>query len=176
MDLKEYAELAQRTASTTTAQQKIGHGCLGLIGEAGEIVDIIKKWKYMGMSKDMAREKIIDELGDVCWYIAEWCAGSGMDMQSIFDGAVEITCIKLTECAVWLVESATALYNHSQSGELMRHYQLEEITYIAKCVKKICEIMRIERDAVLTHNIDKLRQRYPQGFDADRSNGRYEHG
>ena len=49
MTLSEYARLAQRTASTRTPEEKIGHGCLGLIGEAGEIVDIIKKQKYMGM-------------------------------------------------------------------------------------------------------------------------------
>ena len=41
MDLNEYQRLAMRTSPD--GHDRIKNGCLGLIGESGEIADIIKK-------------------------------------------------------------------------------------------------------------------------------------
>lgn len=175
MTLNEYVELAQRTASTKSMAAKIGHGCLGLIGEAGEIVDIIKKMKYMGMTDEIAREKLIDETSDVCWYMAEWCVGSNNDLQPIFDGAVGLfDNYDLEEWCVNLVSETCRLWNNSQDG-IMYHYQYDDICHVAVCVKAICHRLNVPLEAVLEHNIDKLKKRYPDGFSADRSNERYEH-
>lgn len=43
--------------------------CMGLAGEAGELIDELKKFLFH--SKDFDREKIIKEIGDVLWYLAE---------------------------------------------------------------------------------------------------------
>ena len=42
-------------------------GALGLAGEAGEVIDLIKKHKFQG--RELDRDKLINELGDVRWYI-----------------------------------------------------------------------------------------------------------
>lgn len=42
-------------------------GALGLCGEAGEVVDLIKKHKFQGAA--LNRDKLIKELGDVRWYL-----------------------------------------------------------------------------------------------------------
>jgi NTP pyrophosphatase (non-canonical NTP hydrolase) len=44
---------------------------LGLAGESGEVVDLIKKDLYHG--KDIDRVKLIKELGDVAWYWVALC-------------------------------------------------------------------------------------------------------
>ena len=40
MDLNEYQNLAQRTSGS--GHDRVKNGCMGLIGESGEIVDIMK--------------------------------------------------------------------------------------------------------------------------------------
>lgn len=173
MKFDEYVTLAQRTASTKTNTDKIGHGCLGLIGEAGEVVDIIKKMKYMGMPEEMARNKLIDECSDICWYIAEWCTGSGNSMQEIFDAAAGFyDKFSLETCAVNMVGDAYYLWYDSNGGYTCGN----DIRHIATGIKAICHRIDVTLDEVLEHNINKLKKRYPEGFSVDRSNVRYEHG
>ena len=60
---------------------KIECGVMGLNGEAGECIDILKKSKFQG--HDLNSMKIIDELGDVLWYIAEAATGLGTTLEDI---------------------------------------------------------------------------------------------
>lgn len=65
----EYQCLAMRTANTWGDKQKQAlESCLGLIGETGEVVDLIKKHIYQGHSLDITELK--KELGDVLWYLS----------------------------------------------------------------------------------------------------------
>lgn len=68
-----YTDLALKTLNKDVFEQKdlILNASLGLSGEVGEVNDIIKKYMYHGhkLDDDM-KEKIILELGDVCWYVA----------------------------------------------------------------------------------------------------------
>ena len=75
---------------------------MGLCGESGEVIDLVKK--HVSHGHPLNREKLIDELGDVAWYLAE--------------------------CA---------------------------------------EAIGITLEDVLTHNIEKLKKRYPEGFSTERS-------
>ena len=102
LTINEYQRLAQRTASTKVPSSKIENGILGLCGETGEIADVYKKYLYQGHELD--REHMAEELGDVCWYVAELAAGLGVTLEE-----------------------------------------------------------------VMAQNIEKLRNRYPDGFDAERS-------
>lgn len=68
-----YTDLALKTLNKDVFEQKdlILNASLGLSGEVGEINDIIKKYMYHGHKlDDDTKEKIILELGDVCWYVA----------------------------------------------------------------------------------------------------------
>lgn len=72
-DTDSYTDLALKTLNKDVFEQKdlILNASLGLSGEVGEVNDIIKKYMYHGhkLDDDM-KEKIILELGDVCWYVA----------------------------------------------------------------------------------------------------------
>lgn len=108
----DYQRAAMRTASGMDRESYNGRGLLlnavmGLNGEAGEVIDHVKKVCFQGHELD--REHLIEELGDVAWYLAVCCE------------AIDTT--------------------------------LEE---------------------VLQNNIDKLRKRYPDGFDKSRSINREE--
>ena len=88
MDFNEYQRLAQRTSSKKVDRlDRILNGLMGLNGEAGECIDILKKYFYQGHELD--KEKLIDELGDVLWYIAETCEGIGVTMEEIAKRNIE---------------------------------------------------------------------------------------
>lgn len=88
MTFEEYQRLAQRTSSEKMQLiEKIENGLMGLNGEAGEAIDVLKKHKFQGHQLD--RNKIIEELGDVLWYIAETCEGLGVSMKEVASFNIE---------------------------------------------------------------------------------------
>ncbi len=108
MTINEYQKLAMTTLNPNIDKKDVLiNGVMGLCGESGEAIDIVKK--HLAQGHELDREQLIEELGDVAWYIAE---------------------------------TATAL--------------------------------DIELEEIFTRNIDKLRKRYPEGFDAEKSMRREE--
>lgn len=106
MTINEYQQLALRTLNSQLSEKDVLiNGVMGLCGESGEVIDIVKKHLAQGHSLD--KEKLAKELGDVAWYLAETAYAIG--------------------------------------------YPLEEI---------------------LQMNIDKLKTRYPDGFDPEKSMNR----
>jgi NTP pyrophosphatase (non-canonical NTP hydrolase) len=81
MTINEYQKLALRTSNMETKEDLILNGALGLAGETGEVVDLIKKHYFQGHELDIS--KLIIELGDVCWYIATLAHGLGVDLETI---------------------------------------------------------------------------------------------
>ncbi len=82
MEMIEYQKLARTTENKAlTDYDRVRNGCYGLCGESGECIDILKKHEFQG--HDLDKEKLIDELGDVMWYIAQAAAGLGTTMEDI---------------------------------------------------------------------------------------------
>lgn len=110
MTPNEYQEACLRTESTDakiSGTTRLENGLMGLCGEAGEAMDILKKFLFQGHSLD--KKQLAKELGDVAWYLAVSADVLGISLEDIFQ-----------------------------------------------------------------MNIDKLKARYPDGFDADRSINRGE--
>ena len=82
MDLNTYQEETRRTRNNSlTDQEFLINGALGLAGETGEVVDVIKKHLFQG--HDLDKVKIVDELGDVMWYIALICDCIGFSLDFV---------------------------------------------------------------------------------------------
>lgn len=63
-----YSRLAARTIKPDlTTNERLTLAGLGLGGEGGEVIDPIKKHVFHG--KPLDREHMIEELGDVLWYV-----------------------------------------------------------------------------------------------------------
>ena len=108
MTINEYQILAMTTANKELSRtQMLENGVMGLCGEAGEAIDLVKKHLFHG--HELKRDELIKELGDVAWYLAESCTALGVELEE-----------------------------------------------------------------VLTLNIEKLKKRYPEGFDKQRSINRTE--
>ncbi|VVB51695.1 MazG nucleotide pyrophosphohydrolase domain protein [uncultured archaeon] len=87
----------QRAASKTAIYPGKGsftgaiYCALGLAGEAGEFADKIKKVMRDGncdLTADQ-RKKLIDELGDVCWYVAQLATELGVQLHYVATRNIE---------------------------------------------------------------------------------------
>ena len=81
ISFNEYQKEAYELISEDGKKDMITNGVLGLAGEAGECCDIVKKYKYQG--HELNKEKLMDELGDVLWYIAETASGLGVTLEEV---------------------------------------------------------------------------------------------
>jgi NTP pyrophosphatase (non-canonical NTP hydrolase) len=86
VNFKEYQELSSRTAPKGTLGNVLTEYSLGLTGEAGEVVDKIKKFVYHDHLLD--DEGIIEELGDLLWYLTRIAAALEYDLESVAYGNV----------------------------------------------------------------------------------------
>lgn len=87
MNFDRYQALAQRTSNTACSTSKLVNGVMGLNGESGECIDIVKKAEFQGHNLDT--DKLIDELGDVLWYVAETCTALNVDMSEVAEKNIE---------------------------------------------------------------------------------------
>ena len=56
----------------------------GLAGEAGEVGDLWKKLKYHNKElNDENRQKLVDELSDVCWYVMQAAIALNIDLDDV---------------------------------------------------------------------------------------------
>lgn len=80
----EYQELAKRTMDRKLSKKALlEEGLMGLNGEAGEAIDILKKHKFHGHELDS--EHLASELGDCLWYIAIAGFAIGWRMEDIME-------------------------------------------------------------------------------------------
>ena len=108
MTPNEYQKLAMTTLNPALSKRDVLiNGVMGLCGEAGEAIDLVKK--HLAQGHELDRERLIGELGDVAWYLAE-----------------------------------------------------------------VATVLEVDLETVLSRNIEKLKARYPKGFDAARSVNRKE--
>ena len=63
------------------------NGVMGLCGESGEVIDIVKKWLAQGHQLD--KERMKSELGDVAWYLAETATALDVPLEQIFQANLD---------------------------------------------------------------------------------------
>lgn len=175
MKIEEYQALAMRTSPD--GHDRVLNGCLGLIGESGEIVDLVKKWKFQsGDNADLPEDKLIDECGDVLWYCAELCTGRGMDIANIkcrYDHAF-IAVMDIITLAVYLSAACHEIYADIKDNcfDDVVHYDIETVMRAVEAI--LIKFCGSSLEKAMDYNIEKLRKRYPDGFDPERSLNRPE--
>ena len=88
----DYQRMAMRTASGMDYSKfdengLLLNGVMGLNGEAGECIDIMKKHFFQGHELD--RDHLIEELGDCAWYIAVSCEALGVTFEDCLQRNIE---------------------------------------------------------------------------------------
>lgn len=83
-----YQEEALRTArNVENPEMLLEEALMGLCGESGEAMDILKKHLFQGHELD--REALALELGDVAWYLAMAAHAIGYGLNDILDLNIE---------------------------------------------------------------------------------------
>ena len=88
MKANEYQELAMRTLNPKLDNKDVLiNAVMGLCGESGEAIDIVKK--YLAQGHDFDKEKFKKELGDIAWYLAEAAYAIDVPLEEILLGNIE---------------------------------------------------------------------------------------
>ncbi len=88
MTINEYQRLALRTLNPAlTGKDVLINGVMGLCGEAGEAIDIVKK--HLAQGHELDKERLAKELGDVAWYLAETASAIGYPLEDILRMNIE---------------------------------------------------------------------------------------
>lgn len=90
MNANDYQKACLRTeppAAKISATTRLENGLMGLNGEAGEAIDILKKFLFQG--HDLDKTHLAKELGDVAWYLAVSADALGYELETIFEMNIE---------------------------------------------------------------------------------------
>lgn len=88
LTVSDYQQLAMTTLNPRLEKKDVLiNGVMGLCGESGEAIDIVKKWLAQGHALD--KEKLAKELGDIAWYLAETATALDLDLEDIFRANIE---------------------------------------------------------------------------------------
>ena len=88
MTVNEYQTLAMRTLNPELSQKDVLiNSVMGLCGESGEAIDIVKKWMAQGHALD--KEHLAKELGDIAWYLAEAATALEIPLEDIMQANLE---------------------------------------------------------------------------------------
>lgn len=96
MRLREYQEQSKRTLNRDLDKKdQLTNMVIGIMGESGEVADIIKKSLYQGHKLD--RENIAEEIGDIMFYIVNLCNVLDLDLDLDLETLIANNYYKLLE-------------------------------------------------------------------------------
>ena len=88
MDASEYQKRAMTTLNPALEKKDVLiNSVMGLCGESGEAIDIVKKWLAQGHALD--REHLAKELGDIAWYLAEAATALDLSLEEVFQANLD---------------------------------------------------------------------------------------
>ena len=88
MEVNEYQKLAMTTLNPALGKKDVLiNSVMGLCGESGEAIDIVKKWLAQGHELDKA--KLAKELGDIAWYLAEAATALDLPLEEILQANID---------------------------------------------------------------------------------------
>ena len=88
MTVNEYQKLAMTTLNPALSKKDVLiNGVMGLCGESGEAIDIVKK--HLAQGHPLDKEKLIKELGDIAWYLAETATALDVTLEEVLEGNIE---------------------------------------------------------------------------------------
>lgn len=79
--------MLQNVIEAEVEMNRLINGLMGLNGEAGEAIDILKKHLFQGHELD--KDHLAEELGDVAWYLAVTADALGYSLEEILQMNIE---------------------------------------------------------------------------------------
>lgn len=181
MNIEEYADFVTEMASKehlVDFNSKLTSGSLGLAGESGEIAEIVynsvnfKKWWCKKV-----RSSIINELSDVCWYIAflmrhvverplnelEWCLSNSLRISDQTSN-IEIGTLALVTKSTKIADSAKKVLFHGLPWDNVKIDFFTNIRFVYQAVHYFADnVVCVDFNDLIEANVKKLKERYKSG-------------
>ena len=87
MITNDYEEMFKKTCFVEGEKNRLLNGAIGLAGETGEVAEIIKKYIFHG--RELNKEHLVEELGDVIWYIMEIASTIGVSLDTVLQTNID---------------------------------------------------------------------------------------
>lgn len=166
------------------------HAIVGIMTEAGELVDIYKKAAFQERAFDFG--KVADELGDICWYLALACHALDIDLAAAEEAFIaragnqqqfqpepgtpvmkDVMLVAGAICgwAVFLLPRACMRLpadKQDEQYELDLQQGMPALGNLLQLCAIAAQLVGTDIEAVMRANIQKLRVRFPERFDAAR--------
>lgn len=183
LTLKDYQVLALQRLNPNiirTSEESMRFCCMGLLEETGEVVSELRKALYKGNfhEKELDKEAIAGEIGDLLWYMAFACRNNKININSLMK---EENTEESQEDRERIIDNSLKL--GKQSGKIVRHYlkyhdgkiekeKLEKaLRKQYKNLIKLAGELNISMDSILIMNIEKCMHRYDKNGKAKNDDG-----
>lgn len=174
MFLNDYQQFALKTADHTRENRK-HYYAIGLAGEVGEVLNLLKKHHFHGHPLEKIQAKLMEEIGDCLWYAVMLLHECGQkvgykdddDFSSVipegtphFVAGAE-SCLRLSKFVGQISESVLFNYMDGAISSDARTL-VSGLAFFAQAYGGSLEQCAID-------NVAKLAARYPNGFSSDAS-------
>lgn len=87
MNLSDYQREVARTCATSDHSETVKMALIGLADEVGEVAGPLKKYLFHG--HELSGAKLVDELGDVLWYLTTLANEFDISLEDVISENVE---------------------------------------------------------------------------------------
>ena len=170
MNYAEYAPLARRTLKELPFAEHLEHMALGFCGEMGELLGAAKKQKVYKNDLDIVN--VMEEIGDICWYVVNLCKEFNFDpadMDAIYQESIvhfnrTNNQATLTQKLMWankyFADIGESLALRPSELERDNDQAVQLLTQLTKLVTLLGVTYSIDIYQCLDANIKKLAARY----------------
>ena len=159
---------------TLNPDKNLQQAILGLIGEWGEVADILKKNIFQGHKID--KDHLIEELGDCCWYGMLFIDEAKLDTHVIFyeNWRVNSSSYQNMSDVIGLIANGSkcigelcGLLYYTNHGIALA--SLDCIRSIFWSIESVSNLHGCTLFDIFTKNVKKISTRYPDGFSVQNS-------
>lgn len=192
---RRYQALARRTQNPSlTKQERLCHAALGLCSEVEELCEEVNLFRHYQTG---STNGIRSEAGDVLWMLAELCDALDFDMETVFcpsnlENANQAYDFQLAEYGYtgpkpmtqWRCLYEMGRYAAWIAGRAQKTFQGHNVNLLVTQqnmaalfarLQKVCRRYGFTVYQAMYQNIEKLKERYPEGFSAEKSLHRKEY-
>lgn len=185
MNLNDYQTAALRTAKMfPTMAENMAHAALGVITEVGEFTTEVKRHTiYSKPLDDQMSGHMIEELGDLMWYIALGTHSVGLTLQGAYDmdddkhpatGNETFAQLSFGLSMVSMVIAGVALACEADEDDVRKDIREIAVMFSAtmQIIDSIANRLGVTIGELMERNIAKLRLRFPEKYSDDAAEAR----
>jgi NTP pyrophosphatase (non-canonical NTP hydrolase) len=186
MTLSEYLDSCLRTWANRDASRfaHVRNAALGIAGETGEIIEVVKKFLYHNKTGDECRVLANGEIGDLFYYLIvymherkckldEFAKVMGANSESWADIQAAVR-MRSRDGDVFTMAMSLSILSGKLSAFTMNHISFgaddpnegTTMAHVLRTAILIANFFSLDAEGIAKHNVEKLKNRHPQGWKA----------